>query len=118
MPPGPRAGRAAEQGLELRDVEIVARGHAFESVTAEEIISRPRIRDVQRKIAALPIAGEEREVIVVADEVAVGRGGADLLENPFLAGFEDTRRGDPDAAGIFELGRAEVAARGIAISDF
>ena len=35
-------------------------------------------------------------MIVVADEVAVGLAGTDLIENPFFAGFENAGRGNPD----------------------
>ena len=54
------------------------------------------VGDVERVIADAPVAGEEAQVVVVADQVAVGLAGADLLERPFLAQLEDAGRGDED----------------------
>src|SRR5690606_25676301 len=82
--------------LELPDVEIVARGYAFQAVARDEIFRRPGIRHIQREIAPLPLAPEEGEVIVVAHQVSVGVGRANLLQDPLLARFEDAGWRNPD----------------------
>ena len=92
----PRARRALQQRLKLHDVEIVAGGDALEVVFAQEVGGGERIRDVELKIAAATITGEESEVVVIATEVAVGLARAHLFQDPLFAGFEDPRRGDPD----------------------
>ena len=96
----PRAGRGLEEGLELGDVEIVAGGDALEAVALQVVPGGERIGDVEGEVAAAAVGGEVGEVVVVADEVAVGIAGTDLFENPFFAGFGDAGRGDPDGAGI------------------
>ena len=98
----PRRGRGLQQGFELDDVEIVAGGHAFEAVAAEQVVGGEGIGDVEGEVAALPVGGEEREVVGVAHEVAVGLARAHLFQNPLFAGFEDAGRGDPDA-GILDF---------------
>jgi hypothetical protein len=82
--------------LELGDVEIVAGGDALEAVALEVVRGGEGIGDVEGEVAAFAGGGEVGEVIVVTDEVAVGFAGANLFENPFLAGFGDAGRGDPD----------------------
>jgi hypothetical protein len=89
-------------------------------VVLDEVFGGERVGDVEREIAAAAVGFEEREVVVVADEVAVGLGGADLFQDPLFAGFEDAGRGDPDARifdfrmGIFDLELAE-AGDGVAV---
>ena len=92
----PRRGRGGEEGFELDDVEIVAGGDAFESVAGNKILGGERVGDVEGEVPAFAVVGEEGEVVVVADEVAVSLARADLFQDPFFAGFGDAGRGDPD----------------------
>ena len=62
------------------------------------------VRDVQRKVADPAILRKELQMIVIADEIAVGFAREHLLENPFFAGFEDARRDDPERRRIFDFG--------------
>ncbi len=84
--------RGRQQRVELRDVQIVAGSDAFETEMIFEIIRRDPVRDVQRKIADAPRVREKSQMIMIADEIAVGVAGADLLENPVVARLEDARR--------------------------
>ena len=68
----------------------------------EQILGRQRVGHVERKIATPTVGFEKREVVVIADEIAVGGGRTHLLQNPLFAGFKDTGRGDPDC-GIFNF---------------
>ena len=88
--------RGLQQRVELRDVQIVAGGDAFQAEMIFEIVRRDAVRHVQRKIPDAPRVREKFQVIVVADEIAVGVARADLLENPVVARFENARRGDED----------------------
>ena len=75
-----------------------------------EIFRREPVGHVEREIAHQPaLAGEKAEVVVIADEVAVGLGGTHLLENPILAGLENARRRDADRASRFDAVRREHA---------
>ncbi len=89
-------GAPCRQRFELRDVQIVGGGDALQSVVANVVIGGERIGDVEREVAAPALVGEPLQVVVVADEVAVGLARQHLLENPFLARLEDARRGDPE----------------------
>ena len=62
----------------------------------DEIFRRQRVGDVEGEIADTPAISEKFQVIIIADEVAVGIAGADLFENPLLAGFENPRRSEPN----------------------
>ena len=73
-----------------------------------EIIRRQPVGHVQRKIPDAAAVGEKFQVIVIADQIAVGVAGAHLVQNPFLAHFENARRRDPDA-GLRECGLAAGA---------
>ena len=100
----PRAGRAQQQRLKLADVQVVGGSHALETVVVDEIVRRERVGDVERKIAAEAPADEGFQVVVVPDEVAVGRAREHLLDDPLLPRLEHPRRGDPDA-GRLRIGR-------------
>ena len=52
------------------------------------------VGNIQGEVADTMFLREEFEMIVVADQIAVGLAGADLLEGPFLVHFEDAGRGD------------------------
>ena len=84
--------RGRQQRLELLEIQIVARRHAFQAEPVFEIIRRQPVGHVQRIIADAPVIGEKLQVIVIADQVAVGVAGAHLLQRPFLAGLENARR--------------------------
>ena len=92
----PRAGCGLEERLELGDVEIVAGGDALEAVALEVVRGGEGIGDVEGEVTSFAVGGEVGEMVVVADQVAVGVAGADLFENPFFAGLGDAGRGDPD----------------------
>ena len=62
----------------------------------DEIFRRQRVGDVEGEIADTPAISEKFQVIIIADEVAVGVAGPDLFENPLLAGFEDARWSEPN----------------------
>src|SRR5688500_10447136 len=57
--------RGLQQRLELGKIEIIARRHPLEPVTPDEIVRRPWIGDIQRKVPALSLARKERQVIVI-----------------------------------------------------
>ena len=88
--------RGLQQRFELLKIQVVARGDAFQAKLVFEKIRRQPVGHVQRIIADAPVAGEEFEVVVIADQIAVGVAGAHLLQRPFLARFEDARRRNPD----------------------
>ena len=94
----PLRRRGLQQRLELREVQIVGGRDALQAELVHEIVRRQPVGDVERVIADAPVAGEEGQVVVVADQVAVGLAGAHLLENPLLARLEDARRRDEDVA--------------------
>ena len=79
--------RGLQQRVELREVQIVAGRDAFEAEMIFEIIRREAVRHVQRKIADAPRVRKKFQVVVIADEIAVGVARADLFQNPFLARF-------------------------------
>ena len=106
-----------QQGIELQDVEIVAGGEAFEVGLILEIFGGEAVGDVQGEIADAAGAGEKLQVIVIADEIAIGIGGADLVENPLFAHFEDARRGDEDAGAVGAGVREGTAVGGVESSD-
>lgn len=78
----------AEEGLELMDIEIVARGDAFEVVVSEVVFGGEGVGGVKGEVAPQALVVEKAEVFVMTGEVAVGLGGEDLFENPFFAWFE------------------------------
>src|SRR4051794_34557597 len=95
-----RTRRSLQQRLELREIQVVARRHALESVTTDEIIGRPRIRDIEREVATLSIAGKKSKVIVISHQVSVRVGGANLFQDPFFPRFENSRRSNPDRGSL------------------
>src|SRR4030095_8563950 len=81
----PLRGSGRQQRVKLRKVQIVRGGDSFESETVPAIVSAQPVGYVQRKVPDAPVVGKKVEVIVVADQVAVGLASANLLERPFLA---------------------------------
>ena len=95
--------RARQQRFELRHIQIVAGRHALEAELVLEIIRREVVRHVERIIPDAPRVRKKFQVVVVAHEVTIGMARAHEVQNPFLAGFENTRRGDEDARSEFRL---------------
>ena len=83
-----------QQRLELSKIQVVRSGNTFETILISEVISRKTVGDIKRVIADAPAIREEFQVIIIADEIAIGVAGAHLLEYPLLAGFEDAGRSD------------------------
>ena len=71
--------RGGQQRVELHDIQIVAGGDAFEAEMIFKIVRCDAIRDVQRKIADATCVREEFQMVVVADEIAVGIAGTNLI---------------------------------------
>ena len=74
LEPFRRGGR--QQGFELLKIQIVARRHPLQAELVLKMVRRQMVGDVQRKITDAPVVGEELQVIVIADQVAVGVAGA------------------------------------------
>ena len=85
--------RGLQQRLQLHEVQIVGRRDAFQAELVLEILRGQPVGDVERVIADAAVVGEIVQVIVVADQVAVGLAGPDLLQGPVLAHLEDSWRG-------------------------
>ena len=64
----------------------------------DEVLGGEADGDVEGEVAAFAVGGKVGEVIVVADQIPVGFGGANLFQDPFLAGLKDARWDDPDRA--------------------
>ena len=69
----PRRRRGLQQRFKLREIQIIARRHPLKTVTRNEVFGRERIGDIEREITAFPIVCEEGEVILIEDQVPVGR---------------------------------------------
>ena len=107
--------RGGQQRIELHDIQIVACGETFEAEMIFEIARRDAVRHVQRKIADATCVRKKFQVVVVADEIAVGVAGTDLVQNPFLTHLGNARRGDKNR-GRWKLGDGSwdgTAARGV-----
>ena len=85
---------STQKGFELNSVQIVRSRQTFQPTALHEIFRRERVGDVEREVPNATFPGEEAQVVVIADQVAVGFGGTHLFENPVLAGFENAWRGD------------------------
>ena len=75
----PLGRRRLQERLKLHGIQIIRSSDSLQAEAVDEIIGRERVSDVQRKISNTPRAGEILQVIVVANQVAVGFAGADLL---------------------------------------
>ena len=105
-------GAACSSASSCVEVQIVGGRHALQAELVLEIIRRQPVGDVEREIADAPVVREELQVIVVADQVAVGLAGADLFERPFLAHLEDARRSDEDC-GVARLRMCRLQPRAV-----
>ena len=80
----------------MGDIQIVRGCNSLETELVPEVAGGNLIRHVQRKITDAPAVREEIQMIVIADEITIGRARSDLLKNPLFARFENTRRSDED----------------------
>ena len=88
--------RALQQRFELREIQIVGSRDAFQAEFVFEIIggecdSRHSARNRRRGGIR-----EKVQMIVIANQIAIRIARAHLFQNPFLARFENARRGDED----------------------
>ena len=94
LEPGGRRG--LQQRLELHDIQVIRGRDPFQPAMPEEVGGAEPIGDIERVIAAQAVAAEERKMVVIAHEVAVGVAGQHLPQDPILARLEDARRRHPD----------------------
>src|SRR4026208_967648 len=58
--------RAPQQGVKLRNIQVIRSGHTLEAVTLHEVFRGQFVSDVERKIADQARTLEESQMIVIA----------------------------------------------------